>query len=85
MTGDTPETSEDLTPAEHEKRKTADQGAEDIAYTINHSLDCTLTDFLNPPMGRCHRWLAARRSQAAGMTIASKADIATMNTARPAA
>lgn len=33
-----------------EQRKTEQQRAEDIAYTINHSLYCTLTDFLNPPI-----------------------------------
>ncbi len=61
MTGDTPDTSDHLTPAEREKRKTADQRAEDIAYTINHSLYCTLTDFLNPPINAATdgwlRWL----------------------------
>jgi hypothetical protein len=35
--------------------------AEDIAYTINHSLYCTLTDFLNPPINAATdgylRWL----------------------------
>jgi hypothetical protein len=37
------------------------QDAEDIAYTINHSLYCTLTDFLNPPINAATdgylRWL----------------------------
>lgn len=37
------------------------QQAEDIAYTINHSLYCTLTDFLNPPINAATdgwlRWL----------------------------
>lgn len=37
-----------LTPADLEKRKSAEQRAEDIAYTINHSLACTATDFINP-------------------------------------
>ena len=35
--------------------------AEDIAYTINHSLYCTITDFLNPPINAATdgylRWL----------------------------
>ena len=39
-----------LSPEEYERRKTKEQQAEDIAYTINHSLYCTLTDFLNPPI-----------------------------------
>ncbi len=33
-----------------DQRETEQQRAEDIAYTINHSLYCTLTDFLNPPI-----------------------------------
>lgn len=50
-----------LTPEEAEKAKTQEQHAEDIAYTINHSLYCTLTDFLNPPINTATdgwlRWL----------------------------
>lgn len=49
------------TPEQIEKEKTASQHAEDIAYTINHSLYCTLTDFLNPPINAATdgylRWL----------------------------
>ncbi|MDX2113106.1 MAG: hypothetical protein SFW63_05195 [Alphaproteobacteria bacterium] len=33
---------------DQEQRKTSAERAEDIAYTINHSLACTLTDFINP-------------------------------------
>lgn len=44
-----------------ERRKTSAQRAEDIAYTINHSLYCTLTDFINPPINAATdnwlRWL----------------------------
>ncbi|MCE2926129.1 MAG: hypothetical protein LW823_00570 [Rickettsiales bacterium] len=36
------------TATDKERDKTADQRAEDIAYTINHSLACTITDFINP-------------------------------------
>ena len=39
-----------VTAQEKERRKTPQQRAEDIAYTINHSIYCTLTDFLNPPI-----------------------------------
>lgn len=50
-----------LSPAEYERQKTEQQQAEDIAYTINHSLYCTLTDFLNPPINAATdgwlRWL----------------------------
>ena len=49
------------TPEEIEQQKTKQQQAEDIAYTINHSLYCTLTDFLNPPINAATdgylRWL----------------------------
>jgi hypothetical protein len=44
-----------------EQQKSKQQQAEDIAYTINHSLYCTLTDFLNPPINAATdgylRWL----------------------------
>ena len=44
-----------------EKQKTRAQRAEDIAYTINHSIYCTLTDFINPPINAATdnwlRWL----------------------------
>lgn len=44
-----------------EKSKTQAERAEDIAYTINHSLYCTLTDFINPPVNAATdgylRWL----------------------------
>lgn len=50
-----------LSPEEIERQKTKQQQAEDIAYTINHSLYCTLTDFLNPPINAATdgylRWL----------------------------
>jgi hypothetical protein len=50
-----------LTPEEAERAKSREQQAEDIAYTINHSLYCTLTDFLNPPINAATdgylRWL----------------------------
>lgn len=45
----------------NESKKTEAERAEDIAYTINHSLYCTLTDFLNPPINTATdgwlRWL----------------------------
>lgn len=41
--------------------KTDKERAEDIAYTLNHSVYCTLTDFLNPPINAATdnylRWL----------------------------
>lgn len=46
---------------ETSKERTEQKQAEDIAYTINHSLYCTLTDFLNPPINAATdgwlRWL----------------------------
>jgi hypothetical protein len=54
-------TNSELSPEEVERHKTKQQHAEDIAYTINHSLYCTLTDFLNPPINAATdgylRWL----------------------------
>ena len=53
--------SQHLTPQEIERQKTRQQHAEDIAYTINHSIYCTITDFLNPPINAATdgylRWL----------------------------
>lgn len=50
-----------LSPAEYEAAKTEAQRAEDIAYTINHSVYCTITDFINPPVNAATdgylRWL----------------------------
>lgn len=38
-------------PEAFEARKTKQERAEDIAYTINHALACTLTDFIDPYVG----------------------------------
>lgn len=47
--------------SENETQRTKEQRAEDIAYTINHSLYCTLTDFISPPINAATdgylRWL----------------------------
>ncbi len=40
---------------EHEKTEL--EKAEDIAYTINHSILCMTTDFLDPPIGR---WIQSK-------------------------
>lgn len=40
-----------LTPAMIEAAKTREQKGEDIAYTINHALACTATDFIDPYIG----------------------------------
>lgn len=45
-----PEPARRMSADERERHKTPQQRAEDIAYTINHSIYCTLTDFLNPPI-----------------------------------
>jgi hypothetical protein len=36
---------------DYEAHKTSEQRAEDVAYTINHALACTLTDFIDPYVG----------------------------------
>ena len=50
-----------LSAKAYERQKTREQRAEDIAYTINHSIYCTLTDFINPPINAVTdnwlRWL----------------------------
>lgn len=38
-------------PAQREREKTREQRARDVAYTINHSIVCTLTDFIDPYIG----------------------------------
>lgn len=50
-------------PLVSEATKTADQRAEDVAYTINHALACTATDFIDPYFGNLtQRWLGKRYS-----------------------
>ena len=38
-------------PAQIEREKTRERRGEDVAYTINHSIVCTLTDFIDPYIG----------------------------------
>ncbi len=47
---DTPATAA-LSASAFEANKTKEQRAEDIAYTINHALACTVTDFIDPYVG----------------------------------
>lgn len=52
-----------LSPTEAEVAKTKEQRAEDIAYTINHALACTATDFIDPYFGDLtQRYLGQRVS-----------------------
>jgi len=45
-----PELSRPNSPAERERRKTSQQRAEDVIYTLNHAVTClSLTDFLIAP------------------------------------
>lgn len=56
-----------ITPAEREAKKTEAQQAEDIAYTINHALACTATDFIDPYFGNLtQRYLGKRYSVGCG-------------------
>ena len=41
----------DLSAAEYERQKDAEARVEDIAYTINHSIACTVTDWVDPIIG----------------------------------
>lgn len=49
------------TPQEREARKTSEERAEDIAYTINHALACTATDFIDPYVGNWTQKYLGRR------------------------
>lgn len=52
-----------LTAAEIEKAKTDREKAEDISYTINHSIVCTATDFIDPFTGNYIQKLLGNKSQ----------------------
>jgi hypothetical protein len=55
------------TPEEREARKTREERAEDIAYTINHALACTATDFIDPYVGNwTQKYLGKRFSIGCG-------------------
>ncbi len=57
------ETPNNLTPAEIERNKTPKQKAEDVAYTINHTLVCTATDFIDPYIGNVIQKYLGNKSQ----------------------
>lgn len=52
-----------LTPAEIESNKTPRQKAEDVAYTMNHTLVCTATDFIDPIFGNFIQKKLGNKSQ----------------------
>ena len=52
-----------LTPEEIERNKTAKQKAEDISYTLNHSVICTFTDFIDPYVGNIVQKKLGNKSQ----------------------
>lgn len=52
-----------LTPAEIESSKTPKQKAEDIAYTLNHTLVCTTTDWIDPVFGNFIQKKLGNKSQ----------------------
>jgi hypothetical protein len=49
------------TSQEREECKTREERAEDIAYTINHALACTATDFIDPYVGNWTQKYLGRR------------------------
>jgi len=49
------------TPQQHEAAKTESERAQDIAYTINHALACTATDFIDPYFGNLTQKYLGRR------------------------
>jgi hypothetical protein len=50
-----------LSAEEVEKRKTKKQQSVDIAYTINHALACTTTDFIDPYFGNLTQQYLGKR------------------------
>lgn len=52
-----------LTPEEMERSKTPKQKAEDVSYTFNHSLICTVTDFIDPYIGNAIQKHLGNKSQ----------------------
>lgn len=57
----------DETPDDREKKKNEAQRAVDIAYTINHALACTATDFIDPYFGNLtQKYLGKRFSIGCG-------------------
>lgn len=55
------------TPQEYEALKTKEERAEDIAYTINHALACTFTDWIDPVVGNfTQKYLGKRFSVGCG-------------------
>jgi len=53
--------------SDYEAQKTSEERSEDIAYTINHALACTATDFIDPFVGNwTQQWLGKRISIGCG-------------------
>ena len=46
-----------LSPEEYERRKTTEAQMEDYAYTINHAIACTATDWIDPLVGNQYQKL----------------------------
>lgn len=54
-------------PSPKADKKTDAERAEDVAYTINHALACTATDFIDPYFGKLTQdWLGSRYSIGCG-------------------
>ncbi len=52
-----------INPAEIERNKTPKQKAEDVAYTLNHTLICTATDWIDPYLGNFIQKKLGNKSQ----------------------
>ncbi|MDX1974194.1 MAG: hypothetical protein SFT92_00805 [Rickettsiales bacterium] len=50
-----------LTPEAREAKKTDAQRAQDTAYTINHAIACTVTDFIDPYIGNVTQTYLGKR------------------------
>jgi len=57
--------NKNLSAAAKEKAKTRKQRAEDVAYTLNHTIVCTATDFIDPYVGNAVQKHLGNKSQLA--------------------
>lgn len=66
VTNEQLETTTALTPAELERRKSAEERAQDVAYTINHALSCGVTDaFIQAPISE---WVVRQGAKGGGFS-----------------
>lgn len=57
--------NKNISPREKERAKTEKERAEDISYTLNHTIVCTATDFIDPYLGNHIQKILGNKSQLA--------------------